>query len=226
MRRVTFQTVATLVSAILAAVIAIVASAPGARGADLSAPSLLVATRDCPDPNFQRTVVLMVPSTEPPLLAGVIINNPAKEHVRDKFPQLRQLKAADQTVFQGGPVETDELSVIFRAPEAIGSARHVFDDVFYAVGQNAIDSILKDKRVSDARVIAGKAQWLKDQLSGEVMAGVWYIVPAKSDLVFSDPRDLWSTLVKGGDLQETRAFQNLPLSWPDGTYWQRQILPN
>jgi putative AlgH/UPF0301 family transcriptional regulator len=34
----------------------------------------------------------------------------------------------------------------------------------------------------------------------EVMAGAWIVVPAKADLLFSDPTDLWSTLVKGGDL--------------------------
>ena len=48
---------------------------------------------------------------------------------------------------------------------------------------------------------------MRDQLYSEVMAGAWYVVPAKSDLVFSDPKDLWSTLVRGGDLQETEAGQ-------------------
>ena len=40
------------------------------------------------------------------------------------------------------------------------------------------------------------------------------MVPAKSDLVFSDPKDLWSTLVQGGDLQEAEARQALALNLP------------
>jgi hypothetical protein len=65
---------------------------------------------------------------------------------------------------------------------------------------------------------------------GEVMAGAWYVIPAKADLVFSDPKDLWSTLVKGGDLQEAEAGQDpemkLPYRLLDGTNWQRRISPN
>jgi putative transcriptional regulator len=226
MRRFRIQAVATLVLAISVAFIAIATTAQRAQSTDLTIPSLLVATRDLQDPFFQHTVILMVPSTEPPLLAGLIINNPAKERVQDKFPQVRQLKVANQPMYVGGPVEPDEASVIFRASSAIGSAKKVFEDVYVATGHDAIAAILKDPRVADLRVIAGKAQWLRDQLLGEIMAGAWYVVPAKSDLIFSDPRDLWSTLVKGGDLQEAEASQNLPLSCLDGTNWQRQISPN
>ena len=172
----------------------------------------------------------MVPSTEPPLLAGLIINNPARERVRDMFPQARQLNGADESIYTGGPVEPDEASVIFRASSAIGSAIRVFDDTYVATGHDAIAAVLKDPRVADRRVILGKAQWLRDQLYSEVMAGAWYVVPAKTDLVFSDPRDLWSILVKGGDMEEAEAGPasalNLPFSRLDATNWQRRILPN
>ena len=172
----------------------------------------------------------MVPSTEPPLLAGVIINNPAKQRVRDMFPQARNLNGADETVYMGGPVEPDEASVIFRASSAIASATRVFDDTYVATGHDAIAAVLKDPRIADLRVILGKAQWLRDQLYSEVMAGAWYVVPAKSDLVFSDPKDLWSTLVKGGDLEEAAVNPaptlNLPYWRLDATNWQRRISPN
>ena len=71
---------------------------------------------------------------------------------------------------------------------------------------------------------------MHDQLMGEVMAGAWYVIPAKADLVFSDPKDLWSTLVKGGDLQEAELGQALNLTLPyrlvGGTNWQRRISSN
>lgn len=218
--------VAAALMALSITLIAIAATTQTAQSTDLTTPSILVATRELQDPFFQHSVILMVPSTEPPLLAGLIINNPAKERVQDKFPLVRQLKGDDQPMYLGGPVEPDEASVIFRASSAIGSARRVFDDVYVATGHDAIAAILKDPRVADLRVIAGKAQWLRDQLYGEIMAGAWYVVPAKSDLVFSDPKDLWSTLVKGGDLEEAKALENLPYSGASGTNWQRQISPN
>ena len=199
-----------------AAIVAILATAQKAQRADLSKPSLLVATRDLQDPFFERAVILMVPSEEPPLLAGLVINNPAKQRVRDIFPQTRQLKSVEEAVYLGGPVEPDVTSVIFRATSPIGSAVRVFDDTYVATGNNAIAAVLKDPQISDLRVISGKAQWTRDQLDGEVMEGVWYVFPAGADLVFGDPKDLWSMLVKGGQLKEAEArsdpAHNLPFS--------------
>jgi len=214
----------------IAALIAALATSQKAQSTDLTMPSFLVATRDLEDPLFQHSVILMVPSTEPPLLAGLIINNPAKQRVRDLFPQIRDLKDRDEAIYTGGPVELDEVSVIFRASSAQSSATRVFDDVYVATGHDAIAAILKDPRITNLRVISGKAQWLHDQLYGEVMAGAWYVIPAKADLIFSDPKDLWVTLVKGGDLEEAQAGtaseHNLPYRLLDGTNWQRRISPN
>jgi putative transcriptional regulator len=190
---------------VFAALVVVLAAARNAASADLTSPSFLVATRDLQDPNFEKSVVLMVPSTEPPLLAGVIINNPARQKVTDVFPQTRALKGAGATVYDGGPVEPDVVSVIFRASSAIGTSARVFDDTYVATAHDDVAAVLKDPQITDLRVILGKAQWLREQLSTEVMAGAWYIVPAKTDLVFSDPKDLWSTLVKGGDLEEAGA---------------------
>ena len=213
-----------------AALIASLASWRNAQCTDLTTPSFLVATRELQDPLFVHSVILMVPSTEPPLLAGLIINTPAKKLVQDMFPQVRGLKGADETTYMGGPVEPDEVSAIFRAPSAQSSATRVFDDVYVATRRDAIAAALKDPRITELRVISGKAQWLHDQLMGEVMAGAWYVIPAKADLVFSDPKDLWSTLVKGGDLQEAELGSALEMKLPyrllDGTNWQRRISPN
>lgn len=231
--------VTTGILAVCAVLIATLATSQIAHSTDLTKPSFLVATRDLQDPFFQHSVILMVPSTEPPLLAGLIINSPAKQRVRDLFPQVRDLKGPDETIYTGGPVELDdvpllhqhrELSVIFRASSAQSSATRVVDDVYVATGHDAIAAILEDPRITDFRVISGKAQWLRDQLYGEVMAGAWYVVPAKPELVFSDAKDLWSILVKGGDLDEARAGTatqlNLPYRLLDGTNWQRRISPD
>jgi putative transcriptional regulator len=222
--------VTTGILAVCAVLIATLATSRKAHCTDLSTPSFLVATRDLQDPFFVRSVILLVPSTEPPLLAGLIINNPAKQRVRDVFPQLHESKGQDEAIYTGGPVEPDEMSVIFRASSPQSSATRVVDDVYVATGRDAIAAILSDPRITDFRVISGKAQWLHDQLYGEVMAGAWYVVPAKPELVFSDAKDLWSILVKGGDLDEARAGTatqlNLPYRLLDGTNWQRRISPD
>jgi putative AlgH/UPF0301 family transcriptional regulator len=140
------------------------------------------------------------------------------------------LKGPAESIYLGGPVEPEDVSIVFRAPSAQSSATRVFDDVYVATGRDAIANVLTDPRITDLRVVSGKAQWLHDQLLGEVMAGAWYVIPANADLVFGDPKDLWSILVKGGDLQEADAaplpLMNLPYRLLDGTNWQRRISPN
>ena len=176
-----------------------------AYAADLTSPSFLVATRDMQDPMFRQTVILMLPSQESPLIAGVIINRPSNVRVRQMFPQARQLGSMQDTVYIGGPVETGEVSLIFRAAKAQKSATQVFNDVYVCTDHDAIADILKDSQITDLRVIAGRAQWLRDQLHGEMFESAWYIVPATPGLVFGDPKSLWSTLVKGGEMQEVDA---------------------
>src|SRR6266481_3073292 len=120
---------------LIATLLATLATSRNALSTDLTTPSFLVATRDLQDPYFQHSVILMVPSTEPPLLAGLIINTPAKQRVRDLFPQTRDLKSPQDTIYTGGPVAPDEVSAIFRASAAPSSATRVFDDVYVANGR-------------------------------------------------------------------------------------------
>src|SRR5271163_5349647 len=128
-------------SIVIAALIATLATSQRAQSTDLTTPSFLVATRDLQDPLFEHSVILMVPSTEPPLLAGLIINSPAKQRVRDIFPQTRQLKSVEEAIYTGGPVEPDVTSVIFRASSPVGSAARVFGDTYVASGNDAIAAV-------------------------------------------------------------------------------------
>ena len=100
--------------------------------------------------------------------------------------------------------------MIFRASSAPSSATRVFDDIYVATGRDAVAAVLKDPRITDLRVISGKAQWLRDQLFSEVMAGAWYMIPAKADLIFGDPKDLWSIAGEGRRSRGGRRPENRP----------------
>jgi len=191
-----------------AALIGALSTARVVLGAD-QAPTFLVATRDMPDPMFQRTVILMVPSPEEPLVAGVIINKPSEMAL--KLPP-ESSKAKPQTAFFGGPVEPDTASLIVRAARAPEKSTLLFDDIYLSRDAEAISQFLKNPGASDVRLILGRAQWLKEQLHTEIVAGAWYVEPAKSGLVFSDPKSLWDQLVARGELMEVEAPQSKPAS--------------
>src|SRR5258708_15342343 len=115
MRRFSINLCALAVSAALLATLAI---SRNANSTDLTTPSFLVATRDLQDPLFLHAVILMVPSTQPPLLAGLIINRPAKQRGRELFPQTRDLKSPQDTIYTGGPVPPHERPAHLRAAPA------------------------------------------------------------------------------------------------------------
>ena len=68
---------------------------------------LLVATPDLEDPNFFRTVVLMLEHTDDGAL-GVVLNRPSSgTTVGETLPAWAALAAEPSVVFVGGPVQPE-----------------------------------------------------------------------------------------------------------------------
>ena len=67
---------------------------------------LLVATPALLDPNFERTVVLILDLDENGAL-GVVLNRPSDVPVREVLPDWTDVAGNPDVLFQGGPVSTD-----------------------------------------------------------------------------------------------------------------------
>jgi putative transcriptional regulator len=170
-------------------------------------PTFLVATRNVLDPRFQESVILMLPVTQPPLVAGVIINKPTRVRVRDVFRDVPALKSRGEPAYFGGPVDVNVPSLFVRASDPPGKATRLFDDLYMSMDADSIAGILEHPgSAKDLRLFLGRAQWTLDQLHAEMLEGSWYIVPAKPAMVFSpDPEHLWPTLIQHAELEEVDA---------------------
>ena len=69
---------------------------------------LLVASPDLVDPNFRRTVVLVVEHNEDGAM-GIVLNRPTEAEVSEVVPALAGLADEDDVVHSGGPVEPDSV---------------------------------------------------------------------------------------------------------------------
>jgi putative AlgH/UPF0301 family transcriptional regulator len=138
----------------------------------------------------------------------VILNKPSAVPIRNLFPKSPALKKTDETAFFGGPVELNRPTMVLRAAQPMPRTVHIFDDIYATLDPDSTAEALKNPALTDYRVFLGRSQWLDDQLHAESLAGAWYIVPAKSELVFSDPEKLWSTLVQRAELQEADAHDD------------------
>ena len=160
---------------------------------------LLVASRNLPDPFFQKSVVLMLPFKEGPLLVGLIINKPSKIKVRDLFPDSPELQKLDTMAYFGGPVDADVgmRSAIFRSKTPPSKATLVFGDVYVSFDPDAIAALAQNpQQAATLRIFVGRAQWVPEQFEGEVAAGAWHSVRGGADSIFTTlPETLWQRLI-------------------------------
>jgi putative transcriptional regulator len=169
-------------------------------------PYFLVATPQMGDPIFGGSVIMMIPTIDAPLLAGVMINKPTTTSPQEVFPHFPALKNGVNSAYFGGPVDNGQAIVALRTTHPPAKAIQVFDDVYVSANADTIAQIIKDNTdPANLRVFLGRAQWLNEQLHTEIMEGAWYVVPADAAQVFSaDPMHLWRKLVEQGQLQEVR----------------------
>ena len=174
--------------------------------ADDAKPYFLVATPGMGGPVFRQSVIMMVPTIKPPLLAGVIINEPTGTSAQEVFPHIPALKDDPHDAYYGGPIDNGRPTIAFRTSHPPANAIQVFDDVYVSTDADTIAQILKDDAgPTHLRLYLGRAQWGPEQLPYEIMEGAWYQAPADADEVFSpDPTHLWRKLVARGQLQEAK----------------------
>jgi putative transcriptional regulator len=183
---------------------------PAAR----SAGKLLVANPRLADPNFDRSVVLILAHTEDGAL-GVILNRPSDTQLLDPLPRWSVLADRPSLVFEGGPVSHDSVICLARVPvpavleSRVGPDgwRHVAGDV--GTLDLDLDPELIEGAVGSLRIFAGYAGWAAGQLEAEVAAGGWWVLEAQPGDPFSErPDNLWHDVLRRqpGDLRIVAAY--------------------
>jgi putative transcriptional regulator len=155
--------------------------------------SLLVATPTLLDPNFRRTVVLLLEHTEEGAV-GVVLNRPSETPTGEAIPDLADVVPDDDPVFIGGPVSPG--SVIALGDHVEPDGLDVVCGTVAAVEFGTSREELADQ-VTRVRAFAGYAGWGSGQLEGEIEEEAWITAAALADDVFTpDPDGLWSQVLE------------------------------
>jgi putative transcriptional regulator len=154
---------------------------------------LLVANPLLVDPNFSRTVVLMIEHDDDGAL-GLVLNRPSETAVGDIIEQWAPLAAEPDVFFLGGPVSPDSVICLGRiaTPSAPAAGRRVVGDIA------TVD--LYDDPVAAGfgavRLFAGYAGWGPGQLDDELGANGWLVVEARpGDALDPDPATVWRRVI-------------------------------
>ena len=156
----------------------------------------LVAREELRDPNFFRTVVLMLDYGEKGAL-GVVVNRPTSVELRDLLPQLEGLEDRSDKVSLGGPVEPGAVLLVVRGDEAPSGFTHVAGDLYFGSDLEGLAALVESGLGPDKmRAYAGYAGWGPGQLDREIEQGSWIVTKARPAQIFdASPESLWRKLI-------------------------------
>ena len=151
------------------------------------------------DSSFNRAIVLLTEHT-PNNSVGFILNRPLDYTVNDLLPEIK----CEFPVYQGGPVEQDNLYFVHKIPELIPDSIEVANGIFWGGNFESLKDLLNNEVLdaSDIRFFLGYSGWGKQQLDKEMNQNSWFIGENDFENIFStDNETLWKNklLQKGGD---------------------------
>jgi putative transcriptional regulator len=152
--------------------------------------SLLLAHPSMRDPNFRRAVVLLSAHDEKGAM-GVVMNRPLDKRLGQLNAEFALSPLANVPLFQGGPVQTEQLLLCawkFHADES------GFQLMFGIDPEKAME--LQQEEGTHLRAFLGYAGWTGGQLENELEQNAWVVTPLVAELMNEKPDDtLWRTIL-------------------------------
>jgi putative transcriptional regulator len=151
---------------------------------------ILVSEPHLPDPNFERSIVLICEHNEEGSV-GFILNKPSNSAVSEL---LEGINSFDLPVFIGGPVEQDTLHFIHRY-ESLEGATEIGDGIYWGGDFERLLFLLESKQLlpEDIKLFLGYSGWAAGQLDEELAIDSWIISDRVDDeLLFeTDSSKMW-----------------------------------
>lgn len=172
---------------------------------ELGLGKVLVASRDLADPNFAKTVVLVV-EYDSKGVVGLIINRRSSLPLSRVFKELNAAKDLSDPVYAGGPVEIPAVFGLLHSQSKLEGAQQIVDGIYLISAKSQFEQILS-KRPDPAtfHVYLGYAGWTPEQLRQEIRLGAWFIFQGNTQTVFStNPDSLWRQMIRQTELQMAR----------------------
>jgi putative transcriptional regulator len=168
-------------------------AAPLAAQQTVTDGTLLVASPTLTDPNFARSVVLVLRHDDMATL-GVVINRATALPPVRVFPEFSPaLDGYSGTLYRGGPVAPARvLFLVTGLAAAVVQGPELLDDLYVSGDPDQLPELAALANGPDGlRLYAGHAEWDAGQLEEELAAGSWRVIPGTVDLVFGEAAAIW-----------------------------------
>ena len=161
----------------------------------------LVAAKSLRDPNFHKTVVLLLEHGEEGA-TGLIVNRPSSIKVAHALAGHFNLPEMDDVIFVGGPVEPSALLMLHNAEAYSGTDSSPVPGLYIGGSAECFEEVLREGGSSGTdrphfRIFSGYSGWGPEQLEGEIARGDWLLHPGCCEMLFRvDPYEVYDLVLQ------------------------------
>lgn len=152
------------------------------------------------DVSFNRSVVLLAEHNQEGSV-GFILNKPLNYSMNELVEEIE----VPFPVFNGGPVEQDNLYFIHKVPELISDSVEISDGIYWGGDFETTVELINSRKITqnDIRFFLGYSGWGSLQLDQELLSKSWIVVNNKyeSDIIQKSTQAFWreKMMELGGD---------------------------
>ncbi len=155
----------------------------------------LIAMPGLEDANFFHTVTYICEHNEQGAM-GIVINRPTDLQLNDILDQLEippsESPKAEQTIYIGGPVQTDRGFVLHSADSAWDSTMQITGNISVTTSLDILEAIAEGDGPEQTLIALGYAGWGEGQLEEELTVNTWLNGPADRQIIFNtQPEQRW-----------------------------------
>ena len=124
------------------------------------------------DISFNRSVILLADYNAEGSI-GFILNKPLGYNLNDLVPDT----TSKFPVYNGGPVEQDNLYFIHKVPDLIPDSIEISLGIYWGGNFEAVLKLIEEEKIdsSDIRFFLGYSGWESGQLDNELLSNAWII---------------------------------------------------
>jgi putative transcriptional regulator len=124
------------------------------------------------DVSFNRSVILLADHNKEGSI-GFILNKPLNYTISDLLPEIE----IPLRVYNGGPVEQDNLYFIHKIPDLISDSIEISNGIFWGGDFKSVIELINAGKLNekDIRFFLGYSGWDANQLMNELISNSWIV---------------------------------------------------
>jgi putative transcriptional regulator len=156
---------------------------------------ILISEPYLPDPNFERTIILICEHNDEGTI-GFVLNKPSQSKLGELISELPQ---CENIVSIGGPVQQDTLHYIHSCADVEGAVE-VSEGIYWGGDFEDVIEKINTKKLdqSDIKFFLGYSGWSPGQLDEELVQNSWIVNGLVTpELVFlTDAEEMWKKTLR------------------------------